>query len=359
MLLSLSKKFPLKVEADVAKKLSMYVKAGLSLPEALNILEGQFKSKRYIQTILAWRMVVENGRTLAQAFEVSDMYKSNLLSVSEVTRLAVGLGDKSGSLGDSLLRASHNLNKKIALRKRIVNASAYPAAILVGTLGLVFGLIVFIFPKIIPLFESLKVTLPISTRIIIGLSRLVSGYWHVALIFLFVLGFVSFFLKRFSFCRQWVQYLMLRLPLVGKIIRLRQVSGIFDSLETLVGGGEQLSEALKTISRISQFYEYKNFLIAANEEVSQGRSFALFIENNKKLFPPYISSLVSTGERTANIEHAISDTAEIVQSELDDLLKALTVIIEPALMVSMSLIIGFIALSIILPIYGITSHFQN
>jgi len=356
----IKKKFSLKVEADITKKLSLYVKAGLSIPESLSILSGHIKSKPHIRTILEWQKIIENGRTLDQAFEISDTYGSPYVAVSSTTRLAVALGDKSGTLGDSLFRASQHINKKIALRKKITSATAYPLAILIGTLSLVVGLVVFIFPKIIPLFDNLKVSLPLSTRIIIVVSHVLSQYWHVIMAAIFIAIIVVVCFLRFSErSRQFIQYVLLRLPLVGAIIKLKQVSSIFDALQTLTDGGEQLSEALKTVSGIPLCYEYKSFLVFACEEVNQGRSFAEFIQKNKILFPVYISGVVSAGERTANIELAIRDVAEIVQTELDDVLKVLTATIEPVLMVSMSLLIGFIALSIILPIYGITAHFQN
>jgi type II secretory pathway component PulF len=280
--------------------------------------------------------------------------------VSAVTKNAVELGDRAGTLGDSLADASQHAQKTIALKKKITGAAAYPLAIMAGTICLVIGLIVFVFPKIVPLFESLKVSLPLSTRLLIGFSKILTERWYVVLISVFLVPATAILTFRLlGPVQKYSQYLVIRLPLVGPVVRLAQNSFIFESLHSLVRGGEQLSDALQTVSGMVKHYEYKMVLAKTSDEVREGRSCALLFSQYKKLFPAFVPGIILTGEKTGNLEVVIKDISEIVRTELEDRLKALTTVIEPALMISMSLLIGFIALSIILPIYGITSHFQT
>lgn len=350
-----ARKFRLKAEADMLNKLSLYLFARMPLSEALQILEDQSESRHKKETFKRWRDAVDSGKTLAQAFTDGDG-----MAVSEISRYAAELGERSGSLAHSLKEAHAQIENTLALKRKIAGAMAYPTAILVGTAGLVFGLMLFVFPKIIPLFETLKVRLPLSTRLLIGLSRLLSGYWLVlGLALVACLFFVLFLFKFSKKPRVFLNYALVRIPIIGQIVRLRIICGAFGSLLTLLRGGEQLSAALLSVSETVKFAEYKTAFKVAGEIVAQGRSLANFFREKRKLFPLYIFGIVSVGEKTGNMETSVENVSGILRDELDGKLRVLTVVLEPALMISLSFVIGFIALSIILPIYGITSHLQN
>lgn len=350
------KKFSLKTEADVMKKLSMYLSAHLSLSDSLLLLEEQANRRFEASSFAQWRASIENGKTLSQAF--SDSEKGSV--VSEISRYSAELGEKSGSLPQALHGASVQIGKILGLKKKIASAVAYPSAILLGTVGLVFGLMLFVFPKIIPLFKTLKVTLPLSTRILIGFSELLSAHWLSMFLGSACVVAVTIFLFRYvPRVREFRDFILLRIPIVGHVIRAKIICGAFDSLSTLLQGGEQLSEALLSVSKTIQYREYRIAFEEAGTCVVQGKSVGDFFRERKKLFPLFIFGIVSVGERTGVMESSVRDVADIAREELDDRLRFLTAALEPILMVSMSLVIGFIALSIILPIYGITSHFQN
>jgi type IV pilus assembly protein PilC len=354
------KKFSLKTEADVMKKLSLYLSAHLSLSDSLRLLEDQANKRSEAQIFAAWRASIENGRTLSQAF--SDSENDGVVggAVSEISRYSAELGEKSGSLPQALQGAYIQIGKILALKKKIASALAYPMAILLGTVALVLGLMLFVFPKIIPLFKTLKVALPLSTRMLIGFSELLSSHWLTMLLVGSFVSAMMFFLfkyvPRVTECRDFV---ILRIPIVGHVVRAKIICGAFDSLSTLLQGGEQLSEALLSVSKTIPYREYRIAFEEASNCVVLGKSVADFFKEKKLLFPLYIFGIVSVGERTGVMESSIRDVADIAREELDDRLRFLTAALEPILMVAMSLVIGFIALSIILPIYGITSHFQN
>lgn len=348
-------KFSLKAEADMLNKLSLYLFARMSLSEALQILEDQSEARRKKDTFKRWRDAVDSGKTLAQAFT-----DGGGMAVGEISRYAAELGERSGSLAYSLKEAHVQIENTLALKKKIAGAMAYPTAILVGATALVFGLMLFVFPKIIPLFETLKVRLPWSTRLLIGLSRLLSGYWLVLVLALVACVFFVLLLFKFSpKTRGFLNYALVRIPVVGRIVRLKILCGTFGSLLTLLRGGEQLSAALLGVSETVKFAEYKTAFKVAGETVAQGRSLANFFREKSKLFPLYIFGIVSVGEKTGNMENSVENVSRILRDELDGKFRVLTVALEPALMISLSFVIGFIALSIILPIYGITSHLQN
>jgi len=348
-------KFSLKAEADFLNKIGMYLSAHLPLSEALEIVGEQERSKKKKETFALWRVDIENGKTLAQAFDNEAGMK-----ISRLSSHSVALGERSASLASSLKETSLQVKKLLNVRKKILSAVAYPLTILVGTMGLILGLLVFVFPKIIPLFDSLKVTLPLSTRLLIGFSKLLSEHWLLIIVVLIATALVVVCIpKFFPRLQKVLENATMRVPILGTVIKTRVLSNLFDGLHVLLRGGEQLSSALIFTSETVKFSEYAKVLAVASQEVGQGKSLAVFLKNQGTLFPRHAYGILFAGERTGNIEGAVRDISQIAEEELEDKLKILTAALEPILMVSMSFVIGFIALSIILPIYGITSHFQG
>lgn len=348
------KRLPRKTESDMLKKFSLYLHSGLPLSDTIQLVVDQTDNKKIKVLLERWRSGVENGRSLSHLMLEGD------LQVTSASIQSAYLGEKAGALADNLLRAHAQLERQINLRKKIVAAVAYPSLIMGGTCLLALGLILFVFPKIVPVFESLKVTLPLSTRLLILVSTFVSKYW-AAIFSSYVVAFVSTALafRRWEKFRRFAQFVMLRLPAIGTIVRTKILYELFDQLQLLLSGGEQFAAGLHELSLATKNFEYSKILESASSEVSQGKSAAEFFRNYKKLFPVSVFGILSVGERTARIEQSVKDIADVLQQELEDRLKIVTAALEPALMVAMSLIIGFIAVSVILPIYGITSHFQN
>ncbi len=348
-------KFSLRDEIDLTRKLSMYLSASLSLPEALRILEDENSDKTKRKTFTGWRTEIEAGKNLVTAFDRQD-----LLQVSEITKTSVRLGENSASLPTSLNTASIQIERVSVLKKKIISAMAYPTLIMIGTFGLILGLLLFVFPKITPLFMSLKVPLPFSTRILIFFTDIILRYWlSIILASFFVFGALLLGLKFIKMFHVLVNFILIRLPFAGKIIRKKTLVQIFNSLLVLVNGNESLDQSLIQISKTMAQAEYKKSLTNASTAVKEGRSFGLFLKENRILYPIFISGLITAGEKTGNIVTSLNHVVEILQTELDEHLKIFAAALEPILMVCMSLLIGFIALSIILPIYGITSHFQS
>ncbi len=348
------KRFPRKVEADILKKLSQYLSASLPVKDSLELIEMQTDHKKRKETLIIWRESIEGGKTLAQAFEIG------AIRVSRSSAQAAILGEKSAMLAESLREAYIQLEKIITIKKKIILATSYPAVILLGTLGLVSGLMLFVFPKIIPVFTTLKVTLPLSTKILIAVSTFLTKSWLLLFVVAGVLlAMVICLIKFYAPVRKFFEFVYVRLPLMGSVVRARVLCEAFDSLHTLLRGGEQLSQGFTHVADVVRFTEYKAVFIEAAHSVAQGKSVATYFKSHKKLVPTYVSGILSVGERTGNVESSVKDVADIARAELDDHLHVFTATLEPILMISMSAVIGFIALSIILPIYGVTSNFQQ
>ncbi len=362
--INFKRKFTAKEESDILKKLSLYISAHIPLVEALGMLSEQTPNEIKRKTFVRWQFLVSEGRPLATACIVKKGKKlekeDESLSVSRVFLYACELGERSGSLATALKNTYEQIEKSIAIKKKITGAVAYPTAILCGTVLLVTGLMMFVFPKIIPLFETLKVSLPWSTKLLISMSRFLTEYWWLILSFVvFAPVTVAVSIKSSLLVRNLFQKILLRIPIVGQVVKTKIIVTIFDSLFALTRGGEQLSEALSVVVATTSYIQYKFVLTEAAEIVVQGKSLAEFFKQKQFLFPSYIFGIIAVGERTGNLENSLQSISEIAKEDLEDRLRILTAALEPILMVAMSLVIGFIAISIILPIYGITNHFQS
>lgn len=354
-MLKIKRKFSPVAEADLLNKISLYLSAQLSILEALQLVGNQMSKRLEKKAVADWCRLIEHGQTLSQAFSLSGAVKLSSGSVS-----AVRFGEQSAQLPVVLSQASIRLKKAIELRKKVSAALIYPLLILTGTLFLTAGLLVFVFPRITPVFDTLKIDLPASTRMLIWLSRVFADRWWqiILLILVVVLGF-SLSVKFIRGFRTRLESLLLRLPIAGRMIRARFAFNIFDSLSLLIRGGASLETALAQVAEAMRFIVYKEIMFSAGEAVTIGKPLSGFLKKQKSAFAGYVGEIVFVGERTGNLMNSFDDVANIAKNELEDELRKLVIFLEPALMILMTLLVGFVAISIILPIYGATSHFQG
>ncbi len=350
-----TKKLPQKTEVELIHKMSMYISAGLSLPESIALVQTEARQKKVAESLGGWKTGVENGKSLSQVFSESQTLKPSSTTIS-----LVEIGEMAGKLDESLRSAGHTIKRRLELKKKIISAAIYPALVLFSACLLILGLMLFVFPKIVPLFLTFKVALPFSTRILIWLSEFLKSNGLFVLTTITVVLFGSVYIyRKFNYVSSFVQKSFIRLPFIGPMARGSIVSGIFESIYTLYANGEQLDKCLHYATKTTSFNEYTDVLTEAGDVVTAGKSLGIFLGEKEKLFPHFIPSLVLTGEKTGNLEVCFRDISEILRSDFEDKLKLSTSALEPILMVALGGVIGFIALSIILPIYSITSHFQN
>jgi type IV pilus assembly protein PilC len=364
-LFQIRREFSQKEQALVLRKLSLYLSAHMSLVQSIRYIEEETQHVIRRRSYALWRICVEEGKPLSRGFEPLDedlggAVGGRVLCMSRGVTAAVHLGEQTGALADTLAQASVAITSRLELKKKVLSAIAYPAFVLAGTCVLAGALMVFVFPKIIPLFESMKVDLPLSTRFLIALSGFVSQYWWFlgALVFLSVLV-VYVLCKTLPTVLRSVEWVLPRIPVVGRLYVLWIVVHVFSSLHMLMRGGKQFSDAVQDAGQFVRHHEYKILLNDLSVELRSGRSATEVLQRNSRLIPRFVSGVLSAGERSGTVEASLDHIARIAKEELEDALRICTAAVEPVLMVSMALVIGFIAISIILPIYGITTHFQS
>lgn len=334
-----------------AKRLSLLSQAGISLLESIDILGRQSK-KRARRIFEEIRHDISNGQYLSKSLSkhrrIFGDFAINIIHV----------GETSGTLSENLKYLSEEIDKKRKLRGTVINAFIYPIIIMIAAFGICGFLVLYLFPKLMPIFKNLRVALPITTRILIWLSSSLTKY-GLWIIIAFILLTIIFVLSlRHKSVRTIFDRLTLKIPVFGRIIQHYHLSNICRTLGLLLKSNMPVLEAIKITGNTSTSLPYKTELHNLKNSIAKGSNICKQLEKCPRLFPVMLTEMVAIGEKTGNLSETLVYLAGIFEHELNEKTKKLSSVIEPIMMLGMGLIVGFIAVSIITPIYEITQHLQ-
>ena len=327
------------------------IEAGISLAETVEIILHMEKIKKNIKILEKIKSSIEKGISFSKSLTLSEgKFENNLISI-------ISYGESAGTLPLSLRQATINMEKKDDLKRKIVGALIYPAFIAMATLGMALFLVLYIFPKIIPLLSSMNIALPLMTRALRKVYLILSEYgiW-IALIIVILSAIFYLFFKIKNKFRNKIQIFLLISPILGELIIKYTISNFSRSIGTLLEYGQSLPDILEHASRSTSLIPYTKALRICKEEVIRGVSLSESMSSFKTIFPPLMIDMIAIGEKTGLLSTMFKNIVHIYEEELDYFIKKLGTAIEPILMILMGLVVGSIALSIILPIYEITNH---
>ncbi len=344
-------KLSLKEQAFFAKRLSFLIRAGVPLFEALNMIEEQTHSKKQKKVLTSVIKDVSHGQSLAGSLgKFKNVFGDFAINMIEV-------GEQTGVLSENLSYLADELKKRQELQRKVIGALVYPIFISIATFGLTALLTAYIFPKILPIFTSLNVDLPVTTRFMIWLSAFLRhwGWLVMLLLIVFVFIFIVTLQKSKAFHFQYDRLIM-KLPFVGTMVKQYNLANITRTLGLLLNGGMTLSEAIPITAKSTGNLVYKNEFAKLANVVDRGEKISTHLRSDRKLFPDILAQIVSVGERSGNLSETLNYLSQLYEGDVEDSTKNLSSLIEPILMVMMGLIVGFVAISVITPIYGITQH---
>ena len=346
-------KFSIKKQTFFAKRLSFLIKAGVPMLESIHVLKKQAQSKSETNVLSKVIADISNGQNLSTSLKrfkgVFGNFAINIIKA----------GESSGTLMQNLNYLADELKKKELLRKKIMSALLYPVIITIATFGITGLLIIYIFPKILPIFQSLKADLPLSTRMIIFVSNIARNYGgYIFLAFIITTIVIYVLVKKIPKVKFIFHGLILRIPFVGSIIRNYNLTNTTRTLGLLLKSGLSLTESLSITSDTTENLQYKKAYDDIAHGVVKGKSISEVINRSATIFPDMLSHMISIGEKSGNLSNTLIYLSEYYENEFDEQTKNLSSSIEPVLMIVMGILVGFVAVSIITPIYGITQHLQ-
>ena len=340
-----------KEQTFFAKRLSFLIKADVPILESLSMIREQTRSKGYQNILDHIIKDVSNGKYLSESLrKFKHIFGDFAINI-------IGVGESAGILSENLEYLSEELKKRHILRKKIVGAFIYPIVVTLATLAIVFFLMLYLFPKILPVFLSLHAELPLSTKILIFTSTALQNYW------VFIIGAILFLVlaffaalresKKFHF---YFDYFLLKIPIIKDIVRSYNLSNFTRTLGLLLKAGLTLSESIDIVSTTIENLVYKKEFVAIGNSVTRGQKLSVHLKKNRQLFPDILTQIVTVAERSGDLSNSFIYISELYESDVEDFTKNISTLIEPLLMILMGLMVGFIAISIITPIYSITEQ---
>ncbi len=333
------------------RQLGTMVKSGLPIVQALHILSDQTGNKRFATVIADVSAGIEGGANLSTALakhpKLFDRVYINLIKS----------GEASGHLDDILDRLATQQEKSYALARKVRGAMMYPAFVIVAMIAATVLMMVVVIPPLKTIFTDAGAKLPLPTRMLIGMSDLLRNYWYAFIIATVAAVFgLRKVLQSESGSQAWDR-IKLRLPIFGNLFRKIYVSRFTRTLASLVGGGVPILQALDIVAESIGNTVYEKALRDAAKEVEAGNPLSQPIRQNP-IWPSMVPQMIGVGEQTGKMDQVLFKLADFFEDEVDNIVKNLSTLMEPLLMIVMGVGVGGLLVAIMMPIYNLGSVIQ-
>jgi general secretion pathway protein F len=318
--------------------------AGLPLVDALGVLVDQAEKKPIKSLLADIREQIRGGKALSAVLETYDK------DFSPIYVHMVRAGEASGALDQILFRLAEFLEKQQALRTKVTNAMLYPVIMLVIGTVILFFLITFVVPKITQVFAQQKQALPWPTVALMSISQFFSDYW-IVLIGLVLGGLYG--VRRFIRTergRMVIDRLTLKLPLIGDVARMVSISRLTSTLSTMLASGVQLLDALDVSKRVMSNRVLEETVESARQNIREGETIADPLKRSGE-FPALVTHMIAVGEKSGEMEEMLHRVSHIYDGEVERVITRLTSLMEPIMILVMGVIVFFIVVAILLPIF--------
>jgi type IV pilus assembly protein PilC len=334
----------------LTKHLAVMIKAGITLSEALSSLSDQSNSTEVKKVLTQIKQKIDDGSSFNEALS------SHPHDFNEMYRGIVKVGESTGNLDESLAFLADQLGKDYSLGKKISGALMYPGLVLAATISLATFISLFILPKLVDFFSAFNAKLPTSTLILLALARFMKNYGLLFFASIFVVIIALFFIFKITPIRLWKDRQILRLPLIGRLLVEKEVSTFSRNLATLIKSGLPIFESLKICGSSQSNLEYKRAIKNLSDNLATGKGIGEFLKkpNYKLLFPRLVSDMISVGEKTGSVDQSLFYISQFYDDDIEEVTNSLTTILEPVILIIIGLMVAFVALSIIGPIYQLT-----
>lgn len=331
-----------------ADNLGSMITAGLSLSRALDVIERQSSSENFKKLVRSITEKVRAGSSLREALSAQrNVFPPLFIAM-------VGAGEESGKLPEALGIIAEQMNKSYELRRKVRGAMIYPAVIVCVIILIAILMMIYVVPTLTATFKDLNVELPLTTRIVIAISDFASAHP-----FLIIGGFPFLILLLLSVARtsagkRLLDSLVLRLPLIGTIVRKVNSATTMRTVSSLISSGVPMLEALVITREVVQNGNYRIVIDRAKEAVEKGRTLSSILKTEEDLYPVLVGEMAAVGEETGDLPTMLMKGAIFYEKEVDQVTKNLSTIIEPVLMVIIGIAVGFFAIAMLSPMYSLT-----
>lgn len=329
------------------RQMSTMVAAGLPLTDALHILQGQSNSA-FGAIVTQVLTDVQGGSSLASALA------KHPRTFPQIYIALVKAGESAGVLDNILSRLADNLEKQKAFVNKVKGAMIYPAIVVTAMVVVSAVMMIFVIPKLTAMYQNLNAELPAMTKVLMAVSGFVAKYWYLLLLSLGGAGFGFVTWYQTAIGREQVEIFLFRLPIIGRLRKFIVLTEFTRTLSLLISAGIAIIEALKITADAVGNPIYRGALLEAAVQVERGLPLAVPIAQNQ-YFPAILSQMISVGEETGKVDEVLLRLSSYFETESEQGVAALTAAIEPLIMIVLGIGVGFLVISIIMPIYNLTN----
>ena len=331
--------------AVFARQLATMMSAGVPLVQAFDIVARGNENPSMQDLLLSIKADVEGGTALAEALGKHPLYFDELFCN------LVQAGEAAGVLETLLDRIATYKEKTESIKGKIKKAMFYPAAVMIVAVLVVSLILIFVIPQFEELYKNFGSDLPAFTRMVVDLSRLVRDWWYIILFTLVGIGWlIANTWKRSRDFRLLIDRMVLKIPIVGVIVNKASVARFARTTSTMFAAGVPLVEALESVSGATGNIVYSNAVLRMREDVATGQSLQLTMKQ-QNIFPHMVIQMVSIGEESGSLDDMLGKVADFFEEEVDNMVDALSSLLEPLIMVVIGTLVGGLVVAMYLPIF--------
>jgi type IV pilus assembly protein PilC len=339
--------------AVFARQLATMISSGMSILRALYVLEEQTESKMLKETIVAVRKDVEAGLSLSDAMARHPKVFSTLFVAMTQA------GEAGGVLEGSLIRVADQLEKDASLKRQIKSAMIYPILVVVVAVGIMLALCAFLIPVFINVFKEFGGELPAITKVSVFASEVVTGYYWAMFLVTGAVVFTFIKWKKTTWGRKQWDHFRLHIPMkIGTIVQEVAVARWSRTLASLTSAGVPLLLALDITGRTGGNVAIEEAMAGVIDSVKRGGTIAAPLAQ-APIFPTMVTHMVGVGEETGALDAMLDKVAEFYEDRVDASVKALTSIMEPIMIMVIGSLVGFIVISMYLPLFEVYNHIES
>lgn len=337
---------------DLTRQIAIMLNAGLTIVDSLDILKNQVKHPSLKKLVEDIDKQVKGGAPLSSALRKYPKHFPNLYIA------LIKSGEASGKLGEILLKLADNLEKQREFKTKLKGAMVYPMVIVSAMVIVMFIMITFVLPRMLVLYKDFNVELPLPTQILIVVSTFASSYWLIIVPVVVGIGFLIRQYFRTKVGKRQFDSFLLKAPIISNVIKQAALVDSTRTLAILTGAGVSILDALTIVVETTDNSIYQEAFKRVYKSVEKGQSLgnSLSVEG---VFPPILVQMSIVGENTGHLDDTLERLSKYFEFESESAIKAITTLIEPAILVVLGLGVAFLVLAVILPIYKLTESFNQ
>ncbi len=336
---------------SLTRQLASMLTSGLTLLRSLEILKNQMNNHALVDIVDSIIKDIQEGSSFSRAIT------KHPVAFSPVYIALIEASEGSGLLDKAFLRLADTLEKQQKLKSTVKGALTYPTIVIFMMVVVVFVMMIFVIPQISTLYQSMNVSLPWSTLILIQISNFFVSFWFIIIGFLVLVGYAYKRWYKTIEGKLTIDSMLLKIPIFGSLIKKTILAEFSRTLGALLASGTLVVEALDKVSNTTGNIHYKNAIVDISKRVEKGISIGDAM-SMYYLYPPNLIELVKIGEQTGKLDETLIKASEYFENEVDSSVKTLSTALEPIILVILGAGVAFLVFSIISPIYQITGSIQ-